>query len=318
MAALILEIQRRLLHQYVRVEQFPFTIGRALDNDLILSDPTVSPHHLRIDRNQEGVLILQNLSSENGTRLGRQKMGLETVEAAIPSRLQMGRVRARLLPSNHAVEETRILGCRNGHFCFFHSRFWAILMPLLAIGFLFLEKLFNTFTVKSMDWYAGDALEAVIMLLVMTGAVSALNRLAIHRWEYASAWTLSCLIFLSLFFLTPTAEILNYLLSSSTPEMLLDLAWLILFLPGLLYVYFQKSNHAPRAQALMMTLILCVIPIVLELKDLTTEMLMGPVFSGQPDLSSELSHLNWHTGQVISVQEFMEQAQTFEAGETVP
>jgi hypothetical protein len=318
MATLILEIQRRLLHEYVRIERFPFTIGRALDNDLILSDPTVSPHHLLINRNEEGKLVLLNLSDENGTRLGREKMGPEAVEAEIPSRLQMGRVRARLLPSDHAIEETRILGCRNGHFCFFHSRFWAILMPLLAIGVMILEKLFNTFTIKTMDWYAGDALETVVILLIMTGIISALNRLAIHRWEYTSAWTLSCLIFLSVFLLTPLAEMLNYLFSNATPELLLDLAWMMLFLPGLLYIYFQKSNHAPRRQALMMTLILCVIPVVLELKDLTTEILLGPVFSGQPDVSSELSHLNWHTAPVISVAEFMEQAQGFEAGETVP
>jgi hypothetical protein len=273
---------------------------------------------LLINRNEEGKLVLLNLSDENGTRLGREKMGPEAVEAEIPSRLQMGRVRARLLPSDHAIEETRILGCRNGHFCFFHSRFWAILMPLLAIGVMILEKLFNTFTIKTMDWYAGDALETVVILLIMTGIISALNRLAIHRWEYTSAWTLSCLIFLSVFLLTPLAEMLNYLFSNATPELLLDLAWMMLFLPGLLYIYFQKSNHAPRRQALMMTLILCVIPVVLELKDLTTEILLGPVFSGQPDVSSELSHLNWHTAPVISVAEFMEQAQGFEAGETVP
>jgi hypothetical protein len=318
MATLILEIQRRLLHEYLRIERFPFTIGRALDNDLILSDPTVSPHHLLINRNDEGKLILLNLSDENGTRLGREKMGLEAVEAEVPSRLQLGRVRARLLPSDYAIEETRILGCRNGHFCFFHSRFWAILMPLHAIGGMMLDKLFNTFTVKTMDWYTGDALEAVVILLIMTGIVSALNRLAIHRWEYTSAWTLSCLVFVSLYLLSPLAETLNYLFSTSAPELLLDLAWIILFLPGLLYIYFQKSNHAPRRQALMMILILCVIPIILKLKDLTTEILLGPVFSGQPEISNELSHLNWHVDPVISVEEFMEQAQTFEAGETVP
>jgi hypothetical protein len=318
MATLILEIQRRLLHEYVRIERFPFTIGRALDNDLILSDPTVSPHHLLINRNYEGKLVLQNLSDENGTRLGRKKMGLQAMEAETPSRLQMGRVRARLLPSDHSIEETRILGCRNGHFCFFHSRFWAVLMPLLAVGVMMLDKLFNTFTVQTMDWYAGDALETLVILLIMTGIVSALNRLTIHRWEYTSAWTLSCLIFLSIYLLSPLAGLLNYLVSNSSPELLLDLAWIMLFLPAILFLYFRKSNHAPRRQALMMTLILCVIPIVLELKDLTTEILLGPVFSGQPEISSELSHLNWHAGPVISLGEFMQQAQSFEAGETVP
>ncbi len=318
MATLILEIQHRLLHQYVKVERFPFTIGRALDNDLILSDPTISPYHLRIDKKPDGTLVLQNLSEENGSRLDGKQMGSEATEVVIPARLQMGRAHAGLLPSDHAVEETRLLGCRSGQFCFFHSRFWAVLMPLIALGFLLLEKLLNTFTIETMDWYAEDTLEALVVLLILSGVISALNRLAIHRWELASAWTLSCLIFLSLMLLPPLAEILNYLFSDSTPQLLLDLAWILLFIPLSLYVYFHKANHAPRSQAWAMTLILCVIPVVLELKDLTTETLLGPDFSVQPSFSNELSHLNWHVDPVISIEEFMQQAETFEAGPTIP
>ena len=48
MEALILEINTRGLHRYQQIEREVTTIGRALDNDIILSDPTVAPHHLKI------------------------------------------------------------------------------------------------------------------------------------------------------------------------------------------------------------------------------------------------------------------------------
>ncbi len=48
MAKMMLEIQARGLNQYHRLESFPVTIGRALDNDVILSDNSVSPYHVRL------------------------------------------------------------------------------------------------------------------------------------------------------------------------------------------------------------------------------------------------------------------------------
>ncbi len=47
----------------------PVTIGRATDNQLVLSDPLVSRHHARLEWNA-GALLLTDLGSSNATRLG--------------------------------------------------------------------------------------------------------------------------------------------------------------------------------------------------------------------------------------------------------
>ena len=74
MAALILEINTRGLHQFRQIENEVTTIGRALDNDIILSDPTIAPHHLKIIRYPEGSIELVNLSEVNPVRIGRQRL----------------------------------------------------------------------------------------------------------------------------------------------------------------------------------------------------------------------------------------------------
>ena len=63
------------------------TIGSARDNEIVLSDPTVSRRHVRIDRS-DGILV-RDLESRNGTFLG----GLQIREALIPigARLKVGR-----------------------------------------------------------------------------------------------------------------------------------------------------------------------------------------------------------------------------------
>jgi len=55
-------------HRY-QVGATPVTIGRAYGNDVILDDPYVSPYHLRIVSQDEG-LVVEDLASENGLFAG--------------------------------------------------------------------------------------------------------------------------------------------------------------------------------------------------------------------------------------------------------
>src|SRR5690606_23682810 len=41
-------------------------IGRAFDNDVVLSDPHVAPHHLRVSRAGDGTLVAEDLGTING------------------------------------------------------------------------------------------------------------------------------------------------------------------------------------------------------------------------------------------------------------
>jgi len=64
-----------------------FTVGTSRKNQLVLEDPTVSRHHLRVDCS-DGILV-QDLDSRNGTFLGE----LQIREALVPlgARLRLGR-----------------------------------------------------------------------------------------------------------------------------------------------------------------------------------------------------------------------------------
>lgn len=55
------------------VEQLPLTIGRALDNDVILDDRSVSRYHAQI-REAGGGLVVVDLQSTNGTFVNGQRV----------------------------------------------------------------------------------------------------------------------------------------------------------------------------------------------------------------------------------------------------
>jgi transcriptional regulator with GAF, ATPase, and Fis domain len=81
------------------------TIGKASDNDLVLSDDTVSRHHCVLERRPSGIVV-RDLGSTNHTRVGRTAVREATVEPG--STITVGNVelvlrsepnRAQILPS---------------------------------------------------------------------------------------------------------------------------------------------------------------------------------------------------------------------------
>jgi hypothetical protein len=81
------------------------TIGRSSDNTLTIDDPRVSRHHVRLTRQQDG-LIVEDLNSANGTWINNMKI-------ATPVRAQSGdfinlgpEIQLELVTSSHEEQET--------------------------------------------------------------------------------------------------------------------------------------------------------------------------------------------------------------------
>ena len=61
------------VRQTCSVSAWPLRIGRALDNDVVLADPHVAPHHLQIESTESG-LSLHVGDTRNGVLLGTQAL----------------------------------------------------------------------------------------------------------------------------------------------------------------------------------------------------------------------------------------------------
>ncbi len=77
------------------------TIGKAADNDLVLSDDTVSRHHCEIVRAPDG-LHVRDLDSTNGTKIDNTRIREATVRPG--SVLKVGEVDIQFKPTAHRVE----------------------------------------------------------------------------------------------------------------------------------------------------------------------------------------------------------------------
>lgn len=92
--------------QSFAVRHWPLRIGRALDNDVVLSDPHVAAQHATIDATGDG-LALTLADTRNGALLGRKR--LRGGESAVlttdgePIDLTVGRTHLRLRLPEHAL-----------------------------------------------------------------------------------------------------------------------------------------------------------------------------------------------------------------------
>jgi len=80
----------------VDVTAWPLTLGRALNNHIVIDDPHLAPQHAQLAVQEDGRLLLQALPSRNGVRMdGRPVQGSAVVPAG-GCALQLGATRLRL------------------------------------------------------------------------------------------------------------------------------------------------------------------------------------------------------------------------------
>ena len=96
------------VHARHRLERFPVTVGRAYTNDVILDDPKVSASHLRLERTEEGRVMLRDVGSHNGTFRVEPWARLAELELTDDARVAVGDTVLRFRGRSHAVEETRV------------------------------------------------------------------------------------------------------------------------------------------------------------------------------------------------------------------
>ncbi len=88
-----------------RFTSTPITIGRAYDNDVVLDDPHVAAHHLRIVRSDAGVLTAEDLGSRNGLYLGRGREKRSEIALDGDHELSIGATMLRVRTASFAVPE---------------------------------------------------------------------------------------------------------------------------------------------------------------------------------------------------------------------
>ena len=315
MEPLILEICTRGLHRYHQIDADVTTIGRALDNDIILSDPTIAPHHLKIIRHGDDSLELVNLAEVNPARINNRRLESLLTEQ-LPVELELGRVQARILPRKYRVAATKPLaGDGRPSHLFGHSS-WAAVLVLACLVLGGLEFYLNLYTsFKWADLFKYVLRETVLTLGVFVLALAVLERLLVNRWEIKQVVTSVSLVFLLYFFFSATADGLRYLFSANWPATLIHFGWNLLIIPAAITLYLVHISHLQLKRSIILAIMIASpisVPSLLQSPQL--KVLLDD-FSSSARYQNSLSALNWHLSPTVSINRFIDQAKKLDAGE---
>ena len=309
MAKLILETTHRGRRSFHKLDNFPATIGRGLHNDVIVTDETVSPSHLRIEQTAQGLMI-RNLSEENGTLLNTKALDEAVIDLSQPVLLMMGELKARLLSSDAPIPPTRLKAQYSAWGAFLMSPFWAVLLILCAIASIFTVRYISTPIVQEPLVYLSKVLPGVLMLFGVAFMISGVSRLSAHRWAFIPALSISALFMLVPQLLTSLGHFLSYFFTSGMPAMLLDSASNFLLLPALLILYMVKVHYTRWLPAVGVAVLVTMPVSAFYASDLVDQISTNSGFSPMPSYNKTLSSLDIKMEEPVVVSDFIEQSRS--------
>ncbi|TXH76496.1 MAG: FHA domain-containing protein [Thiothrix sp.] len=300
--SLLLEIQLRPLNQYYSLTKLPLRIGRALDNDIILSDPTVSAYHLEIEQAEQG-LRLRNLSKENGTRVNGKALQEANVLLDEPVNLRIGSRRARLLDRHMVVARASVRQC-TGCLRVFCNPFCAFgLMIGTTLAFIYeayLQSIFN----KEIVYYFSSVMPYLLGMIALTLVIAGISRLSTQRWDIIPPLSLAALFMLIPHLLGELGHALNYLFTANWPLETLLLLSNFLLMPLLLYAYIRLVHQSERWPALGIALLFSAPLLVYQAIDLTDQWTVKHEFTGEADFNRNLSAWDLRLKPTLTIDDY--------------
>lgn len=146
-------------------------IGRAYDNDVVIDDPHVAPHHLSIARDPAGSWVAEDLGSLNGMFVGRAGGRRDRVLLHGDQVIRIGHTNLRVRGADHPVLPERSAGAPRRH--------WPILVALGAamLGLNALSEWLTEFTEPKLSRYLLPLLALPVLTLGWAAGWATLSRI---------------------------------------------------------------------------------------------------------------------------------------------
>lgn len=182
----------------VRIDRFPFRIGRAYTNDLILDDPHVSPEHVRIELDSAGDVVARDLESTNGLHHLEPPARVDAVKLTGGGVVRIGETVLRFRTPDHRVEPAvavRRPGEVGPHWT--HSHVTGVLALLALVATSIASSVRESYSELEPNGLAGSALALVLAVLVWSSAWSLAGRLLRQQALFAAHWVATSLFALA-------------------------------------------------------------------------------------------------------------------------
>ena len=147
------------------------TVGRAYDNDVVIDDLAVAAHHLKIFRDDAGVLVAEDLGSANGLFDGDSDARSARLVLNGDRPIRIGRTYLRVREASYAVPPERRLAMSTR---FLPAVLW---LAAMLLGFVLLDLWLAETSEPKTAYYLLPPLTVALLVLVWTTVWAILSRI---------------------------------------------------------------------------------------------------------------------------------------------
>jgi hypothetical protein len=162
-----------------RIDAEVASIGRAFDNDVVIDDPHVAPHHLRISRGEDGELVAEDLGTLNGLYTEHGAARIPRLSLAKEPGIRIGRTILRVHDAAHPVAAEKLLTPPRAHARWAGALGVALFVMLLAMSWL------NLTTEPSANHLLLPLLGLVTAIALWTSLWAVLSRVFLGQARFA-------------------------------------------------------------------------------------------------------------------------------------
>jgi hypothetical protein len=233
-----------------RIEGPEARIGRAFDNDVVVDDAHVAPHHLRIFRGEDGELVAEDLGSLNGLFSEHGGKRVPSLSLAKEPGIRIGRTVLRVHDSAHPVPPEKLLTAPRAH-----SQWAAGLVALLLLSLLVLQWL-NLTSEPSANLMLLPLLGFITVLALWTSLWAMLSRIFFGQARFALQLRIAVTACIALVIWDQLTETLSFAFAWREMAEYAGLgAWAVLAATCYAHLHAIGPRHMRAAMGLVIALI---------------------------------------------------------------
>lgn len=224
----------------IRLDAFPATIGRAYTNNVIIDDKHVCPEHLRINLNEEGNFIAEDLGSVNGLYQINPLKLVSLVEITPNLQISIGSTVLQFRrPEDKVAPAEVVKPDRTYLFPALKHQGAAFGIFLLSSLILTLINYLNSYDKISSMSFIGELLAIFFLFAIWAGVWSMVNRLLTHTFRFVSHLSIASLGTISILSFIILTEYYSFTFSPETSLDIIMTAGLIIL--GSLFLFCHLS-----------------------------------------------------------------------------
>lgn len=230
------------------VDHFPVTLGRAYNNQVILSDPFVCPLHLKIVQDDQGRLLASDMDSVNGCYPAGSKERVAQWELQSGSQFRIGHTVLRYVSSGHPLAPTLVDGAVK--VSLLASPYAAVTAAIVLVLLLCLDGYLSSVERVTVAKIISEPWVTVSMLVTWAGMWALSSRLVVGRFNFPQHVTIACIALLTISALGVVAEWMEFFLPRIPMLWIAGVFGYGLVLAGLVYGHLGAASPLRRRSRL--------------------------------------------------------------------